>query len=86
MNQSKSGKPVRFAMTETTRLSLVRWIKDPEMIGLEFHGPSRIDGSPHLLTRQYAGIIRGWATSVGLKPSAYGPHSMRRTKVAQIYR
>ena len=25
-------------------------------------------------------------TSIGLEPSAYGTHSMRRTKVAQIYR
>lgn len=24
--------------------------------------------------------------SIGLEPSAYGTHSMRRTKVAQIYR
>ena len=25
-------------------------------------------------------------TSIGFEPSAYGTHSMRRTKVAQIYR
>ena len=30
--------------------------------------------------------MRGCATSIGLEPSAYGTHSMRRTKVAQIYR
>lgn len=36
MIQSKTGKLVRFEITETTRLSLKRWIKDPEMIGLEF--------------------------------------------------
>ena len=27
-----------------------------------------------------------WVVSVGLEPSAYGTHSMRRTKVAQIYK
>ncbi len=27
-----------------------------------------------------------WVTSIGLEPSAYGTHSMRRTKVAQIYK
>jgi hypothetical protein len=42
--------------------------------------------SPHLSTRQYARIVRGWVTSIGLEPSAYGTHSMRRTKVAQIYK
>lgn len=83
--QSKTGKPVRFEITETTRLSLERWVNDAEMIGLEFLWPSRLHGSPHLSTRQYARIVRGWVTSLGLEPSAYGTHSMRRTKVAQIY-
>jgi integrase len=86
MIQRKTGKPVRFEITETTRLSLERWISDPEMIGLEFLWPSRMHGSPHLSTRQYARIVRGWVASLGLEPSAYGTHSMRRTKVAQIYK
>ena len=30
--------------------------------------------------------MRVWVTSIGLEPSAYGTHSMRRTKVAQVYR
>jgi integrase len=86
MIQSKTGKPVRFEITETTRVSLERWIGDPEMNGLAFLWPSRIHGSPHLSTRQYARIVRGWDTSLGLEPSACGTHSMRRTKVAQIYK
>lgn len=86
MIQSKTAKPVRFEITETTRLSLERWIHDPEVVGEEFLWPSRIHGSPHLSTRQYARIVRGWVMSVGLEPSAYGTHSMRRTKVAQIYK
>ncbi len=84
--QSKASKPVRFEITETTRLSLERWVSDPKMTGLEFLWPSRLHGSPHLSTRQYARIVRGWVTSLGLEPSAYGTHSMRRTKVAQIYK
>lgn len=55
------------------------------MIGFEFLWPSRLHGSPHLSTRQYARIVRGGVTSLVLEPSAYGTHSMRRTKVAQIY-
>ncbi len=42
--------------------------------------------SPHRSTRQYARILRGWVTSIGLDPSSCGTHSMRRTKVAQIYK
>lgn len=85
MTQSKTGKPVKFEITETTRQSLDRWIADPEMIGVEFLWPSRLHGSPHLSTRQSARILRGWVTSIGLEPSAYGTHSLRRTKVTQIY-
>ncbi len=86
MTQSKTGNPVKFEITETTRQSLERWIADPEMLGVEFLWPSRLHGSPHLSTRQYARILRGWVKSIGLEPSAYGTHSMRRTKVAQIYK
>ena len=56
------------------------------MTVLGFLWPSRLHGSLHLSTRQSARIVRGWVTSLGLEPSAYGTHSMRRTKVAQIYK
>jgi site-specific recombinase XerC len=86
VTQSKTGRPVRFEITDTTRQSLEQWIADPEMVGSEFLWPSRLHASPHLSTRQYARIMREWVTSIGLEPSAYGTHSMRRTKVAQIYK
>jgi site-specific recombinase XerC len=86
ITQSKTGRPVRFEITETTRQSLERWIDSPEMRGTEFLWPSRFHDSPHISTRQYARILRDWVTSIGLESSAYGTHSMRRTKVAQIYK
>lgn len=57
MIKGRTGKPLRLEMTETIRQSLRRWIRDPEMIGREFLWPSRIDGSPHLSTRQGARIV-----------------------------
>jgi integrase len=42
--------------------------------------------SPHLGTRQYARILDGWVPSVGLDPTGYGTHSLRRTKASLIYR
>lgn len=86
VTQSKTRKPVRFEITETTRLLVERWIKHPEMIGCEYLWPSRVHASPHLSTRQYARIMREWVLSIGLEPSANGTHSMRRTKDAQIYK
>ncbi|MEO0816573.1 MAG: tyrosine-type recombinase/integrase, partial [Pseudomonadota bacterium] len=43
-------------------------------------------GSAHLSTRQYARIVQEWVASIGLNPSTYGTHSLRRTKAAVIYR
>jgi site-specific recombinase XerD len=36
--------------------------------------------------RQYARIVHGWIEGADMDSSAYGTHSMRRTKAAQIYR
>lgn len=84
--QSKTGKPVRFELTEGTRTSLCRWLDHPMMIGQEFLWPGRFHDPLHISTRQYARLVRDWVVSIGLEPSVYGTHSMRRTKVAQIYR
>jgi integrase len=48
--------------------------------------PSRLRLSPHLSTRQYARIVEGWVTEIGLDADAYGTHTMRRTKASLIYR
>jgi integrase len=84
--QSKTGTPVRFELTSGTRASLKRWLEDPLMIGSSHLWPGRFHDRPHISTRQYARLVRLWVQSIGLEPSAYGTHSMRRTKVAQIYR
>jgi len=84
--QSKTQNPVRFEITEGTRKSLSRWMEEPLMVGSEFLWPGRFHERLHISTRQYARLVRDWVKSIGLEPSAYGTHSMRRTKVAQIYR
>lgn len=40
----------------------------------------------HLSTRQYDRLVDEWVTGVGLMPSEYGTHSLRRTKASIIYR
>ena len=39
-----------------------------------------------LTTRQYARLVLQWIASVGLDPSLFGTHSLRRTKATLIYR
>ncbi len=84
--QSKTQSPVRFEITEGTSKSIADWISHPLMSGHEYLWPGRFHDRVHISTRQYARLVKDWVRSISLEPSAYGTHSMRRTKVAQIYR
>ena len=84
--QSKTQKPVRFEISEGPRGSLATWVEDPQMVGSEYLWPGRLHERLHISTRQYARIVREWVSSIGLEVTAYGTHSMRRTKVTQIYK
>ena len=84
--QSKTKLPVQFEITECTRTSLSAWIDDPAMFGSEYLWPGRFHERLHISTRQYARLVKDWVTSIGLEPSGYGTHSLRRTKAAQIYK
>lgn len=86
ITQTKTQQSVRFEITEGTRKSVVAWLEDPAMMGSEYLWPGRSHERLHISTRQYARLVRDWVISIGLEPSSYGTHSMRRTKVAQIYR
>jgi len=83
--QKKTGRPVQFEITEQTRASIRAWLSEVEARNGRYIFPSRVRTQPHLSTRQYARIVHAWAESAGLDSSAYGTHSMRRTKAAQIY-
>ncbi len=84
--QSKTQKPVWFKISKGTRASVSKWMDDPLMNGSEYLWPGRFHECLHISTRQYARIVRGWVKSIGLEATAYGTHSMRRTKVTQIYK
>lgn len=84
--QKKTKRPVQFEVTEQTKTALVAWLPFIRRNGGSYPFPSRRKTSHHLSTRQYARIVHCWVASIGLDTSAYGTHSMRRTKAAQIYR
>jgi integrase len=84
--QHKTQRPVQFEITPATRDAVQRWIKLAALKSEDFLFPSRIHGSLHLGTRQYARILEGWVEGLGLDPADYGTHSMRRTKATLIYR
>lgn len=84
--QQKTGRSVQFEITEQTRDAITRWIEKADLSGSGYLFPSRLKTSPHLSTRQYARIVEGWVTDIGLDGSSYGTHSLRRTKPTLIYK
>jgi integrase len=86
IRQKKTKRPVRFEITVRTRKSLEDWIEAANLTENAFLFPSRRRNSPHLSLRQYARIVESWVSSIGLDRTAYGTHSMRRTKATLIYR
>lgn len=84
--QLKTGRPVRFEITEPTRQSVERWISVAGLRPPDFLWPSRIIRSSHLSRRQYARIVDRWVSAIGLDQCQYGTHSLRRTKASLIYR
>jgi integrase len=84
--QQKTQRPVQFEITAPTREVLEAWIKSAGLKSDSFLFPSRVHTSPHLGTRQYARIVHDWVEEIGLDPTAYGTHSMGRTKPTLIYR
>ena len=84
--QRKTQRPVQFELTEPTRSAVSAWLEKSRLRSDQFLFPSRVAKSPHVSTRQYARIVHHWAESAGLDSSAYGTHSMRRTKTTLIYK
>lgn len=84
--QQKTGRPVPFELTETTRETLAAWLKLQGLRARDWLFPSRSRPGEHLTTRQYGRLVDEWVALIGLDPAGYGTHSLRRTKVALIYR
>jgi site-specific recombinase XerC len=86
VTQQKTHRPVQFEITEQTRESVDGWIRLHRLRPSDYLFPSRLHASAHLSTRQYARLVHRWIASIELDDSAYGTHTMRRTKASLIYR
>lgn len=86
VSQQKTGRLVQLEITEQTREAITQWLKKMNLSGTDFLFPSRQKNSAHLSTRQYARIVEGWVTDIGLDSNSYGTHSLRRTKPTLIYK
>jgi integrase len=84
--QQKTQQPVQFEITGQTREALSNWIQHSHLTSNDYLFKSRLRHSQHLSTRQYARIVDAWVSEIGLDPSAYGTHTLRRTKATLIYK
>ena len=80
------GQPVRFEMTEQTREAVDSYIGATRKKPGEFLFSGRRGRDRPITTRQYARLVCQWIASIGLDPSFFGTHSLRRTKATLIYR
>ena len=84
--QQKSGPPVPFELTDSTRDALTTWLRKRASREDDWLFPSRSRHGDHVTTRQYGRLLDNWVALIGLDPALYGTHSLRRTKVALIYK
>jgi integrase len=86
VRQRKTGRPVRFELTEVTRQALDNYLRMSDRNAGQCLFPGRRGPDRHLTTRQYARLVSEWVSGIGLDPLKYATHSMRRTKATLIYR
>ncbi len=86
VRQKKTGRPVKFELTEQTRESIDDYLTAAKREVSQCLFPGRGAPDKHLTARQYARLLGEWLASVGLDPSLYGTHSLRRTKATLIYK
>jgi integrase len=84
--QRKTQRRVQFEITARTREAVTDWIQTAELIASSYLFPSQLHSSMHLSTRQYSRMVESWVAGIGLDSTAYGTHSIRRTKASLIYR
>ena len=85
VRQRKTGRPVRFEITEQTRQAIDDHLSQRRETPSSFLFAGR-GSAEHLSTRQYARLLAGWLAMIGLDPCFYGTHSLRRTKATLIYK
>ncbi len=86
VKQKKTGRPVRFEMTDQTREAVDAYLAETGRTAGQCLFLGRRGPAEHLTTRRYARLVGEWVASIGLDPLAFGTHSMRRTKATLIYR
>jgi integrase len=84
IRQKKTGRLVRFELTDQTRMAIDDYLRQTGRKPGQFlfAGRSHKGG---LTTWQYARLVKEWVASIGPDPAKFGTHSLRRTKAVLNY-
>ncbi len=86
VRQKKTGRPVRFELTDQTRQAINAYIAEAGKKPGDYLFTGRRGPGECLTTRQYARLVSEWLVSINLDPLKFATHSLRRTKATLIYR
>ena len=87
IRQQKSARSVFPVLTRTTIAYIERWVASSDKKPQDFLFNSFRRGwtDKALSHSAYRQMIKGWALLLGLDPSTYSTHSLRRTKPIYLY-
>jgi integrase len=87
ITQHKTGRPVQFEITPPTRAAVQAWVVEAGLKSEDHLFPSRIHGSPHICSRQYARTANSRARSaiwVWMCMTRSRSRSRRRSEVESV--
>jgi integrase len=83
VRQRKTGRRVRFELSEQTRQAVEAYLKAAGKKPGEFLFTRQHSPEQGMTTRQYARLVSEWITGIGLDANVFGTHSLRRTKATR---
>jgi integrase len=86
VRQRKTGRPVKFELTDQTRKAVDDYLRAASRKPGEFLFTGSRGMGQCMTPRQYARLVSRWIASIGLDSKLFGTHSLRRTKATLIYR
>lgn len=87
VQQKKTKLGVSADLSVFARKILKIWIdKDKKNMSNFLFSTSRGNGETKITVRQYQRLVKKWVKIIGLDPSHYSTHSMRRTKASLVFK
>jgi integrase len=77
VRQKKTGRPVKFELTDQTREAIDDYLRVTNRTGGEFLFMGRSGVGRCMTTRLHARLVSGWSASIGLDPKLFGTHFER---------